>query len=235
VYQRDSSSDAKNIESESGFQLASQHTYHNRTSISQCNPVCPVFYGPLIPYVTPNNPRVSAPTAQFSFAFPISLDHLLTLVQYNVLRAILANMNLLQLMSETPTECGNFIYVEPFAGPQVIPESLAPTSLQLSTPHKYWIDIIPHGQWRDNMIIAEGTYDEDEMCTDVVGGLWEGFADCDRRGLVVWNDPWDFRGWEVSEGFLKKWGWLLKGCGEVLEATNHWRAIRGDDALVMEE
>ena len=52
--------------------------------------------------------------------------------------------------------------------------------------------------------------------------------------MIAWSPPWDIGGWEVSEGFLKKWGWLLRGCGEVLEATNRWRTMRGDEDLIAE-
>jgi hypothetical protein len=33
---------------------------------------------------------------------------------------------------------------------------------------------------------------------------------------------------------LKKWGWLLEGCEGVMEATNWWRASRGEEPLVVE-
>lgn len=166
--------------------------------------------------------------------FPLSLDHLIVLVHYNVFRALLTNMSILQLLHSVPAECGNMIHFTLFDPPSTLPPNLAPTPLQLSTPHPFWIDIIPLGKLRDNMILAEGSYDNDDMCNDIVGGLWDGFNDCESRGLVAWNNPWEISGWEVSEGFFKKWGWLLKGCREAIEATNHWRSIRGDDLLVIE-
>ena len=73
------------------------------------------------------------------------------------------------------------------------------------------------------------------MRHDLLGGLWEGFSDseCERRGLIAWSTPWEISGWEVSEGFLKKWGWSLRGCEGVLEATNRWRALRGEEPLAV--
>jgi hypothetical protein len=51
-----------------------------------------------------------------------------------------------------------------------------------------------------------------------------------------WETPWDVKGWEVSKGFWSKWGGLmLRGCVEVLDATNEWRRRRGDEELVWEE
>ncbi|RFU26827.1 hypothetical protein B7463_g9509, partial [Scytalidium lignicola] len=171
-----------------------------------------------------------------TFYFPLSLDHLIVIVQLNVLRAIITNISIVYPHHQFPTECdGATIPVQPFPfQPTSIPPTLQPTRLQATTPHDFWIDLIPHGRWRDNMIMAAGTYDEDDMCIDIVGGLWDGFSDCDRRGLVVWNTPWDVGGWEISEGFYKKWGWMLKGCNEILEATNRWRALRDEDPLVVE-
>jgi hypothetical protein len=69
-----------------------------------------------------------------------------------------------------------------------------------------------------------------------VGGLWDDVPgpDAAERGVIAWSPPWDISGWEVSEGFLKKWGWLLGGCDEVLEATNPWRRMRGEEDLVVE-
>lgn len=52
-------------------------------------------------------------------------------------------------------------------------------------------------------------------------------------GLVSWSDPWDINGWEITEAFAKKWGWLLQGCGDIVVATNMWRDIRGEDPLTV--
>lgn len=53
-------------------------------------------------------------------------------------------------------------------------------------------------------------------------------------GLVSWSDPWDIGGWEFTEEFAQKWGFLLEGCSDVVAAANKWRYIRGDDPLVFE-
>ncbi|KAH7144119.1 hypothetical protein B0J13DRAFT_595705 [Dactylonectria estremocensis] len=52
-------------------------------------------------------------------------------------------------------------------------------------------------------------------------------------GLVSWSDPWDINGWEVTEAFVEKWGFLLQGCGDVLVATNVWRDMRDEDPLTV--
>ena len=84
------------------------------------------------------------------------------------------------------------------------------------------------------MILLAGTYDSDDLCYDLGQALYEGFDDVDRRGFVVWGDPWLMSGWEVTEGFVGKWGFLLKGCPDVVEAANRWREVRGEERLVVE-
>lgn len=66
--------------------------------------------------------------------------------------------------------------------------------------------------------------------------MYEGFSDdeIERRGIIAWSPPWDIAGWEMSEGFLSKWGWLFRGVG-VLAATNRWRVERGEEPLVYDD
>jgi hypothetical protein len=55
-----------------------------------------------------------------------------------------------------------------------------------------------------------------------------------HKGVMVWADPWDISGWEMTETFVKKWGFMLKGCEEFVEATNFWRRRRGEDELLVD-
>jgi hypothetical protein len=112
------------------------------------------------------------------------------------------------------------------------PASLQPTSIQREISHHPWIDLFPIPQMRDNMLLAGDTYDEYELCNDLVD-----FCDVpsERTGLIVWGEPWDPSGWEISEPFLNRWGWVVKGCVELLASTNYWRAQRGENKLVVEE
>jgi hypothetical protein len=77
-------------------------------------------------------------------------------------------------------------------------------------------------------------WDEDALCTDICGGIYEGFDDCEQKGLLVWGDPWVVTNWEISPGFLRKWGVLVRVCVEMIDATNRWRESRGEDPLVFE-
>ena len=195
---------------------------------------------PLIPYepATPNSAILNK-TPAIRIILPLSADHLITLLQFNVLRASLANRRLISSFHNIPEdECSSAAtHVLPSpSNPQTIPPSLHPTEMQRTVPHESWIDIIPHPVWRDNLILASGSFDEDDLWVDVVGGLFEGFpaSEVEQRGLIAWSPPWHVSGWELSEGFWRKWGWSLKGCGDALEATNRWREKRGEEPLVFE-
>ncbi|KAH6723473.1 hypothetical protein BKA61DRAFT_586519 [Leptodontidium sp. MPI-SDFR-AT-0119] len=54
---------------------------------------------------------------------------------------------------------------------------------------------------------------------------------CHGASIIVRGEPWDPRSWEVSTGFLRKWGWILKGCPDILEATNYCRHNKGEKKL----
>ena len=179
-----------------------------------------------------------------AFYFPLSVDHLLSLIHYNVFRAILVNITFLEVPFEEM--CRDDI-ASPFntgALLKHLPPNLFPTKLQKEVVHHPWIDLWPHPRIRDNLLSREnGSYDIDELCLDLVGEgnchkCNEARTCCkgneDRKGWIIWSDPWDFAGWEVTEGFVKKWGWVVKGCYDIIESSNRWRAKRGEEPLVVE-
>ncbi|KAK3373538.1 hypothetical protein B0T24DRAFT_623697 [Lasiosphaeria ovina] len=196
----------------------------------------PPLIPPLIPYVTPDSgPTIPKP----DLIFPLSPDHLfITIVQYNVLRGTITNMAILSLLDTLPMECSAALHVQTeYRNPGrggTVPEALMPTELQRTVAHAPWIDTIPSPQLRDNLILLDGQYDPDELCSDVMGGLFEGFNEAAVRGWILWKEPWDARGWEVSAGFARKWAFLLRGCTSVKAATNAWRESRGEEPLVFE-
>lgn len=184
---------------------------------------------PLLPY--------KARKEQFHLVFPLCPDHLITLLQFNAIRALAVNRTLISGILTMPLDCDmdeEVIHIIPYpTQPQLLPPALLPTMLQQTVPHGDWIDLFPSPEARDRLIRAAGTFDEDELWADCSGGLYEGFPDDEvqRRGVIAWSPPWDIAGWEMSEGFLRKWGWLLKGVAETLEATNRWRSERGEEPL----
>jgi hypothetical protein len=112
------------------------------------------------------------------------------------------------------------------------PDTLRPTQLQVSVSHHPWIDLFPCPRMRDNFLAAvllhgEDAIDEDALCRDVV----DGGAEAGTEALIAWTDSWSPRGWEVTEAFLRKWGWLVRGCVEMQAGTNAWRQRRGLPSL----
>ena len=188
---------------------------------------------PLIPYVKTTGDLSKVRPVDFT---SISPDHrLLTLIQYNVLRAVVINMSILSLHDLMPEVCGAayMLFCVP-PPPHVLPPALSPTVVQQTIPHPVWIETAPDPNMRDNLVRNFQRIDEDDLCCDILGGLYEGFSDVEQRGLIAWSDPWSPDGWEVTEGFAKKWGYLLKGCHQLLASTNRWRGLRGEDPLVFE-
>ncbi|KAF2030691.1 hypothetical protein EK21DRAFT_100352 [Setomelanomma holmii] len=171
-----------------------------------------------------------ATTSIASAVFPLSSDHLIVLVQFNVLRGSLMNRQLLDhtlkvAFDEPPTTIPTDTHVFPRRTAHALhtlPLTLCPTQLQCTVPHPHWVDIIPHPQMRDNIINAIGGFDAEVLWLETVGRLFLGFgeeASAEAKGPFV-------------KSFVGKWGWALKGCDEVLEATNRWRELRGEERIV---
>jgi hypothetical protein len=163
-------------------------------------------------------------------------DCLLVLVKFNVFRALFSNGTTLGF--STASEYFDDDAISSFAKPMetktsfpslsTLPLALRPTKIQCQIPHHPCLDLLPDPQLRDNLIQAGGAYDEDEWCADLIGLSEHSIG---RSGLIIWGEPWDPLGWEVSEPFLKHWGWALRGCDELLRATNQWRNRRGESSL----
>ncbi|MBE3049585.1 DUF3425 domain-containing protein [Candidatus Bathyarchaeota archaeon] len=168
-------------------------------------------------------------------------DHLLHVIQLNVFNGMLSNASLLRLEVDLLI-CTS---ISPFGrvGPDrrdapamsvpPCPANLAPTALQLRVPHHPWVDLFPLPRMRDNFLVAlAGTLsdeDDEQLWNDMMesgpggGSEWS--------GLIVWGDPWSPRSWEATLPFLRRWGWLVEGCPELVESTNHWRRHRGEGWL----
>jgi hypothetical protein len=118
--------------------------------------------------------------------------------------------------------------------PDTAPPSLQPTRLQKTISHESWVDILPYPVMRDNILRNQDTLDVDALCDDFVGGMYDGLSEVESRGLILWGEPWDEGGWEISEGFARKWSFLLNGCSALIDATNRWREARGEERLIVE-
>ncbi|ETS75330.1 hypothetical protein PFICI_12274 [Pestalotiopsis fici W106-1] len=174
------------------------------------------------------------------------LDHLPGLIHLNFLRSLANNADVLQLRVDW-LDC-NVISPFGFLGPpkppcpplvreRRLPENLAPTALQLKMPHHPWIDLFPLPQMRDNFLVAttENLTEEDEirLWNDMIEHMSDDANN--STGLIVWGESWNVQNWELTETFLRNWGWLLRDCPQILESTNYWRNHRGDDLLTFDK
>ncbi|KAH8886608.1 hypothetical protein GQ53DRAFT_694599 [Thozetella sp. PMI_491] len=156
------------------------------------------------------------------------------LIKLNALNAFARNAVLLGY----PTDClcaDEMISFFPQQGPRTTnaskcPESLQPTTVQLSVIHHPWLDLIPFPVIRNRAIraIATGLLDEDELCTDLmeVDSDW-----AEAPSIIVWGDSSNPDHWEATLPFFEKYGWLVWGSSELLNSTNAWRARRGEEQI----
>lgn len=156
-------------------------------------------------------------------------DILLGLTQLNVYRALVANIEVLGLTaSEMHDEALSPFSMSYTYHPRLdrLPGPLKPTTIQRSVPHHPWLDLLPDTTLRNNLILldAAGLLDEDQCCIDM----------CSRYGVIVWKDPWDPQGWEVTPAFLEKWRLALTGCWNLFQSTNYWRERRGERKIARE-
>lgn len=162
-------------------------------------------------------------------------DHLLTLTKVNVFRACGHNLRLIGFSMDDMHDDA----ISPFntaPSPEEssplensdIPLTLRPTKVQRTVPHHPWLDFFPLPNMRDNLIRAGDDWDDEALCHDLMG-FWN--SSSGNAGLLVWGEPWDVRNWELTEAFLKKWQWVVRGCPELMNSTNAWRAQRGEKLI----
>ncbi|KAB8228660.1 uncharacterized protein BDW43DRAFT_303744 [Aspergillus alliaceus] len=94
------------------------------------------------------------------------------------------------------------------------------------------LHIFPLPNLRDNPITVQDDLDDEELCHDLMA-----FWDTRNAGamLLVWGPSWEPWIWEMTEAFVKKWGFLLDGCEELLGSTNYWRMKRGERPLSLRD
>ena len=158
-----------------------------------------------------------------------------SLSQFNFIRALWANVEVLGLSSSqmsdddapSPFNVPSSRRAEPSAALELrLPAGLRPTNLQRATLHHPWIDLLPIPEMRDNMFRRGfDSFDEEELCHDMRGRVHQ------DPGVLVWGDPWDPSSWEVTESFVRSWGWAVVGCWGLFCSTNKWRAQRGEKPL----
>lgn len=171
-----------------------------------------------------------------------ALSFLPSVSQYNFVKALFANMEVLGLSDEEMDDeaLSPFNTSRGLHGPsrrppgraaaglvEQLPTALQPTELQRATMHHPWIDLLPMPAMRENIFRRDAdSFDEEELCHAM-----RGEAPVHNPGLLVWRDPWDPTGWEVTEDFVASWPWVVVGCVDLLRSTNAWRARRGERPL----
>ncbi|KFZ08546.1 hypothetical protein V502_09288, partial [Pseudogymnoascus sp. VKM F-4520 (FW-2644)] len=155
-------------------------------------------------------------------------DHLLTLVKFNVFRAMVTNYSIIGLLVEQGMKddaVSPFNSSNPSQFCSHLPPSLHPTTLQCRIPHHPWIDTIPVPGIRDNILRAGDWFDtvEMELCSDLVGFF---SAPTGRTAVVVWGESWDSRGWEITDSFIKHWGWTASMMSTAQDGEVHKRSVR---------
>jgi hypothetical protein len=163
-------------------------------------------------------------------------DELAQLINRNFMQAVSANarrlgLNLTALGSGTATSTPRL------RNPANLPPTLKPVEVQHQLPHDPLIDTIPHARLRFNVLraIATGNLDAARFsaCLRRSGAVVNVQGEARRSGLIVWNFPEQLASWELSEGFVMIWGFLLEGCEDFVAATNVWRSRRGERSLVV--
>lgn len=155
-------------------------------------------------------------------------DHLISLSRLNVHRAINDNICAIGMTPrwmQADDSISIFNLSQPSFSIEVIPLCLRPTFIQLRVPHHPWLDFFPFPRMRDYMILAGDSFDDDDLCHDLMA-FWD--TRNTAATLLVWGDSWDAKNWEVTEGFAQKWKWLLVDSPELLASTNYWRRSRGE-------
>ncbi|ETN37946.1 uncharacterized protein HMPREF1541_07569 [Cyphellophora europaea CBS 101466] len=166
--------------------------------------------------------------------YPMPADHLLTLIYYNVYRALIQNIAILGLdldLMNRDDYPSPFLPMSPSASSAIaaLPPEMMPTRVQKTVAHHPQWDIFPDPQVRDNIITyPQELIDDTELCLEMVGSQSRLRSESsDEAGCYVWGEPWQIDSWEVTERFVRKYYWLFAGSTGFERSTNRWRRQRG--------
>ncbi|KAG4442510.1 hypothetical protein IFR05_002010 [Cadophora sp. M221] len=241
---------------------ATQETGHFHSSDPYGQALFRISFGQLISPSSPDNSILVSNTPPLnSNSFPLSSDHLLRLIHFNVFRGLITNKALLSgrtfqtkvnldfVLPDSRNLCDGLTLIRSKPG-RALPTSLYPTYVQASIAHSSWINMFPFPALRDNLIKAEKDFDHEDLCFDLFGEMFvcraierlskevrveedelEDDVTARRKGLIIWGEPWDVNSWEATPGFVRKWAWLLMNNHDLIESTNRWRAKRDEKPL----
>lgn len=150
------------------------------------------------------------------------------LSQYSMFRAYVQNASIMALdfaLFADDESVSPWTIFNPFPEPSTnLPYHLRPTDVQLRTYHHPYLDVIASSLLRDNILIATlSDEQEDQLCMDLHS----------NGSITVWgSQPWSSMGWEVSQDFADRWGWILDA--ETVRCSDFWRMERGDPPLAIQ-
>lgn len=172
--------------------------------------------------------------------YPLPADHLLSLVYYNVYRALVANVRALGLdldLMATDDYPSPFTPGSPTASSALrnLPPTLQPTKLQLTVPHHPQWDIVPDSVTREN-ILRRGQEDvnDAQLCLDLIGteSRRKRYRDSSAgSGCRVWGEPGRLDNWEIDADMVRASPWMFVGGKDIEASTNRWRVARGEEPL----
>ena len=169
--------------------------------------------------------------------FLLPADHLLTLMYYNVFRALVHNVHVLNLDREL---MHNNSYPSPWISNNIntitdlttVPPQLRPTRIQSTVPHHPCFDLPPDPALRDNGILNSTLLPHGKLCLTLAGReTWYEKELLKRNGLVVWGEPDRIESWEATDGFVSTYPWLVVDAFALQKSTNAWRALRGEPPM----
>jgi hypothetical protein len=138
-------------------------------------------------------------------------DQILVLVKLNVFRALLTNSITLGFPTKEhmKDDALSPFYASSELNPklQALPSALHPTTIQCQVPHHPWIDLLLIPRMRENLLRASDKFDDMELCGDLVGMFSDSSG---TESMIVWGESWKACDWEVTETFVKRWGWTIE-------------------------
>jgi len=166
--------------------------------------------------------------------YPPTSDHIITLIYYNVFRGLSKNIQALQLDLKLMRTKD---YQSPFITGDIdlstLPADFQPTLIQRTIPHHPCFDIFPDAVVRDNAITNWASQlPFGHLCMNLAGrSFWQEIELSQRQGCILWGAADCADNWEVTEAFVARWPYLVKGAYRLQAATNKWRWMRGEQPL----
>jgi hypothetical protein len=164
-------------------------------------------------------------------------DELSLVINCNFMRAVTENAQRLRL-NLSSLRSGATTTTFRHASVVGLPQTLEPVELQYLLPHDPIIDTIPHARLRYNVLHCIITGKLDAACFSTClrrsGTIVNIQGETLRCGFVVWDLSQHLSSWELSEAFIKTWGFLLGGCEDFVAVTNVWRNRKGEKSLTLD-